>query len=469
MNTWRSDGLVLKTRQLLIFMLATLICVGVAVSPARAAVTTELIGEFPTRGPAREVAIADNIAYVAEEGVGLEIIDVSKPEAPKLIWSFGGFDGYGVAVSDTVAYSAVYEDGLVIFPFDIGVLLPGYVTDRPALKVAIADNDNDIIYVVEDGFGLEVHEYTDSGPSTYPLGSFSLPPSSDPYDVASAGSNAYMTVYDFDRKSPKLEIINVRDPEKPTSLNSFELPNKSVPYGVTIADNIAYIANGFAGLGTIDVRNPLNPESLGYLNTLGTARDVAIADNLAYLAAGEAGLEIIDVRDPEDLEMVGGFYTLGYAYGVASADDIAYVAAGDAGLKIIRVTPDATPTIPVNLSVAPQTITETGSPAVIIIATASAPVVGEQTLDVTLKGTATANDFTNPIPATITIADGETQGFFTLNIKEDNLSEGSQIAIFTISNPSSGLSLGDTTSVDIKIADSSPKVTLTLTPNVWVN
>ena len=122
----------------------------------------------------------------------------------------------------------------------------------------------------------------------------------------------------------------------------------------------------------------------------------------------------------------------------------------------------------VNLSVSPVTITETGSPTITITATASSAVVGDQTVEVNLSGTATAADFTEEIPASITIADGETTGSFTVNINDDELVEGSETGTFTISNPSSGIVLGTTTTGEVEITDNDdfpiPTVNISVSP-----
>ncbi|HIK09192.1 MAG TPA: hypothetical protein IGS52_02815, partial [Oscillatoriaceae cyanobacterium M33_DOE_052] len=107
----------------------------------------------------------------------------------------------------------------------------------------------------------------------------------------------------------------------------------------------------------------------------------------------------------------------------------------------------------VNLSVNTTTGTETGTTAITLTATAAGPVVGNQTLNLALSGTASNSDFTSTIPAQITIADGTTSGQATLNIANDFLDEGNETATFTISSPSGGILLGSTTAQTITIND----------------
>jgi len=119
----------------------------------------------------------------------------------------------------------------------------------------------------------------------------------------------------------------------------------------------------------------------------------------------------------------------------------------------------------VNLSVSPATSTETGSPAITVTATASQAVVGDKTVDVNLSGTATDDDFTGEVPTSITIAGGQTTGSFTVNINDDELIEGSETGTFTISNPSSGIVLGTTTTGEVTITDNDfPSVNLSVSP-----
>ena len=58
----------------------------------------------------------------------------------------------------------------------------------------------------------------------------------------------------------------------------------------------------------------------------------------------------------------------------------------------------------------------------------------------------TASDFVEAVPATLTIADGETTASVTLTVADDAAVEGTETASFTIANPTAGLVLGAVTS-----------------------
>ncbi len=126
----------------------------------------------------------------------------------------------------------------------------------------------------------------------------------------------------------------------------------------------------------------------------------------------------------------------------------------------------ATPTV--NLSVNPNAGSETGTTIITVTATASGNVTGPQTVDLGVSGTnITGGDYTLS-GTTITIPDGSTTGSVTFTIQDDILVEGNETAILTISNPSSGITLGGTITQSIDIADNDvalPTVNLSVSAN----
>ena len=107
----------------------------------------------------------------------------------------------------------------------------------------------------------------------------------------------------------------------------------------------------------------------------------------------------------------------------------------------------------VNLTASTTTASEVGTTAITFTATAEGNVVGNQTIDLALTGTASAADFTGTIPTQITIPDGSNTGQVTLTVNNDNLVEGAETATLTISNPSTGIGLGTTTNQSVTITD----------------
>ena len=112
--------------------------------------------------------------------------------------------------------------------------------------------------------------------------------------------------------------------------------------------------------------------------------------------------------------------------------------------------------ITVDLSVSANAGTESGATAITVTATASAAVTGDQTVSLAVTGTGiTAGDYTLS-NATITILNGQTTGTVTFTIFDDTVYEGSETATLTISNPTSGITLGTTFAQNVAITDNDP-------------
>ncbi len=106
--------------------------------------------------------------------------------------------------------------------------------------------------------------------------------------------------------------------------------------------------------------------------------------------------------------------------------------------------------VPVNLTVSATEIEEGDEVTVTI--TADEAVTGDQTVSIALAGDA-AGDVTLS-SETVTILDGETSGTVTITVTDDEDIEDEETFTVTISEPSSGLKLGETVSATITILNS---------------
>ena len=107
----------------------------------------------------------------------------------------------------------------------------------------------------------------------------------------------------------------------------------------------------------------------------------------------------------------------------------------------------------VSLSLSKDTIKEAGTTSVNIIATASSAVSGNQQVRVSLSGLNVTNGDFTLADTLITITDGTSSGYVTLTAFDDILDEGIETVLVQISNPSSGILLGNITSANLIIKD----------------
>jgi len=240
----------------------------------------------------RGVFIEGNRAYVAHDGGGLSVFDVSKPSTPVRV---GGFNSSGYAISvrvvEHLAYVADSVAGLQILD-----------VSNPAAPIRLGGFDT-----TGEAFGVEV-----------------------------AGDIAYVADY-----NAGLQILDVSNPASPARLGGFDTSGEA--RGAQVVGNIAYVADGSAGLQILDVRNPGRPERLGSFDSSASASAVKVVGNLAYLASTYAGLQILDVSNPANPVLVGGYGGTGYAEKVEVMGNLAYVGDSWIGLQILDVSNPTSP------------------------------------------------------------------------------------------------------------------------------
>ena len=237
-----------------------------------------------------------------------------------------------------------------------------------------------------------------------------------------ATTSASATINDDDLPEIQFSAATFADTESVGTSNVVTLTRPNVPISSSVQVNIT----GMTAMGG------------------GTDFDDSSFPLIANFAPGET-MQTVAIPIMDDL-LFEGDETIDF-----NVTPISGATIGAQNATIFTITDDDSPP-PVDVSVTPGTIAETGSPTLTITATSPVSVVGNQTVDVTLSGTAIAADFA-AIPPQITIPNGMTTGSIVLNINDDSIVEGSETATFDISSPSAGIMLGATTSASVTIND----------------
>ncbi|MEA5621950.1 choice-of-anchor I family protein [Nostoc sp. UHCC 0251] len=107
----------------------------------------------------------------------------------------------------------------------------------------------------------------------------------------------------------------------------------------------------------------------------------------------------------------------------------------------------------VNLTINTNSGTEADTTQITVTATASSAVSGNQTVNLSVTGTGITTGDYNLSNNIITILEGQTAGSVTFTVVDDVLVEGTETATLTITTPSAGIILGNTTSQNIMITN----------------
>lgn len=188
------------------------------VSPARAECfeyhgLIRLLGRAATPGRAVDVATNGSHAFVACEGAGLQVVDLTDPDAP--------------------------------------LLIGGVATSGAARAIAVAGS---FVYVATDSPGLQVVDVSSPASPTI-VGSLTLPGiANQSADVVAAGSFAYVA-------SGALYVVDVSNPESPLVVASID----SVGAAVAVSGTYAYVArNGLSVTVRFQARDHERIEAMIY-------------------------------------------------------------------------------------------------------------------------------------------------------------------------------------------------------------
>jgi hypothetical protein len=267
------------------------------------------------------IDVVDGLAYLS--GVGLQVVDVSSPAAPKRRGSIyaqypgvlGAYDGY--------AYLDEAE-GLNI------------------IDLSLLDTPTEVGWAEVVGPGGDVEE---------------------PNDVEILGSVAYLAVGEddyFNRSRPPgeggLRTYDITDPTAPAALGGIDTAD--IALDVELAAGLAFVAAGVDGLRIFDVTNPSAPVAAGALALPGFTAKLEVVGTTAYVVdrgtrtlyrQTNRALRVIDVSNAAAPAVLGAVEFTNLRNGgcripgIAVVQQYAYVACD--GLLVVDVSNPAHPVV----------------------------------------------------------------------------------------------------------------------------
>ena len=118
-----------------------------------------------------------------------------------------------------------------------------------------------------------------------------------------------------------------------------------------VSGNLAFVADGNAGVQIIDVSNPAAPTLVRTVDTPGTARGVDVEGTTLVVADDSPafGLRVIDITNPATASIVGNVSLTGEIIDVDLSEGFAYVAAYTGGVHVVDVRVPSAPAVVGNL------------------------------------------------------------------------------------------------------------------------
>jgi hypothetical protein len=250
-------------------------------------------------GPLSGIARSGGTAFLHDSRAGVHAVDISRPDDPRLLWSYATPDarpdccgGESLAVADGWLFVAGGELGLVVLE----------------LGRTVADVPREASRLPLDG-GTEGGAEATTVAQTLTL-------------VAGQGDGLF--------------IVDAADPANPQLLATVPAvpgpgdPGDGYVGDAAVEDDLAVVAAGTEGLYALDLSDPTHPRKLGGVPTSGFSEGVALQGGVALLA-DSTSVQIIDASDPSSPVVLGSVPTAGYSESVefVGAGDVAISTGGD--------------------------------------------------------------------------------------------------------------------------------------------
>lgn len=273
---------------------------------------------------AQRVAAAGDVAFVASQSFGLDVVRVGEPGGPSLITNYtaAGYPWDLELVGDRL-YIAFGVPGFEIVdvsepetPTHVGSLNPLGTSDAITAQ-------GDWVFLGARDYGIQVVDI--STPSA-PVLVETFGTSDWPLGLVAVGDHLLMAC-----RKDGLQVADISNPLAPSIVTTFPLPGDAID--VFVQDGIAYVSGDDEGMHIFDVGDPSVPALLATLRTPGTCSQAVADGDLLYIADLYAGLQIANVSDPAAPFLIGSVDTENNTlYSVALADARVCLADGFGGL-----------------------------------------------------------------------------------------------------------------------------------------
>lgn len=271
----------------------------------------------------RNIKVLRDRAYIADSRRGLVVLDISG-SVPKTTGTQSNSSGAaGLHLEDNKAYIAAYEEGLQIFDIsnpDAPTLLSTLLTGDYSWDIWV---HNGFAYIADFNIGVSIIDV--SSPEEPKLvGSVTW---ADRYPSAEIlreeGNTIYVAASDHG-----LIVIDISDPDDPVVASSYRPIRIGNAEGLAVRDGVVYLAQGSElelsvgdaqieftttidnGLHIIDTTDPYAPQLISKVKFMGWVEGVHIAGKYVYIANGFNGVRSIDVDDIANPFLVDSFLSL---------------------------------------------------------------------------------------------------------------------------------------------------------------
>ncbi len=223
----------------------------------------------------KEIQLKDNVLYVIDEYLGLQILDVSDVNNPREIGTvYSTHLSQNIFLTDSLAFMACRLDGVWIIDIT-----------NPAKAKKIAH-----VRPLAESYWVVVRK---------------------PYMFVAEADSGVM-IYDISNIEQIKRISRV-------DVGGFT-------WGLAVRDNFLYVLDKRKGMLVYDISNPQAPQFTGtVLEPLKFARSIQFEGDWGFTANGPAGLFILDMKSPQRPRVVKAMSLKGYAHSATKSGNTIFV------------------------------------------------------------------------------------------------------------------------------------------------
>jgi len=286
------------------------------------------------------IKVMDKYAYVSAYSAGLNIVDVSDINNPRIIGNYLT-NSYGLEVINNKAYLF----GIKLQIIDVSdpsspIKIGEYFPESQVYSIKRAVGYMDYIYIT-DHSGLQIVDFSDAA-NPQKVGEFLIDSLST--SMATVKNHTVYLAVNYEETRGGLSILDISNPQNPVELSrTYFSDYPFITYSISSYSEFIFIGsiNVFDLDGVfkvIDITDPLHPYEVSRL-------DLAVYDQyslagLCYSVSSDSTVKIVDISNVSKLKIVGSISTNTKIRNVISSvisNDLAVLALGEDGIEFLDI------------------------------------------------------------------------------------------------------------------------------------
>jgi hypothetical protein len=289
--------------------------------------TIEELGSYDARGDeVMDIAVRQDIAYLASGNLGLDIVDISTPSFPTRLATHLAF-GFtrGIELFGDYAYlGSGYPNGMAVY----NVSVPTNPLYENFLEIP-ANRDFRIIgsrlYTLDSQTGLTIYSLTEPlAPQL--MGSVYIQDCQS-FDVG--GNYVYVA-----SRQEDLVIVDISNPNTPIRIGGIDVD--SAANSICLKDSLVFIGYARGGMDIVSIANPAQPRLIGEFHHRVYPNCIQIDGNYAFLTDRSNGVYLVDVSTPSSPLLLDTLSTQKSGKTVVYGENY-FVTKADDGMQIYRI------------------------------------------------------------------------------------------------------------------------------------